>query len=156
MIYRYFTFVNLYLPRAKIRRNEESMNDERTTHRYTIDVANGRGHIYIMNFEHSRMRMNNSIVGIVDLPEEILLTIFNKLNPIDTLYSLLGVNQKLDKVACDIPFTQSLMQCLIVFVLKYSRESIIMWNVLLLKDACCNVCFMLVIISIYASLFWLI
>jgi len=53
------------------------------------------------------MSMNNSIISLVDLPDEMLLTIFNKLNNIDVLYSFVGVNQKLDKVACDINFTRA-------------------------------------------------
>jgi hypothetical protein len=40
--------------------------------------------------------MNNSIVNIVDLPDEILLTIFKKLDNLDVLYSLVGVNTELD------------------------------------------------------------
>ncbi|CAF5218449.1 unnamed protein product, partial [Rotaria magnacalcarata] len=52
--------------------------------------------------------MNNSMIRIVDIPEEMLLAIFEKLNNIDILYSLVGVNQKLDKVACDISFTRTI------------------------------------------------
>ncbi|CAF3439647.1 unnamed protein product [Rotaria socialis] len=52
--------------------------------------------------------MNNSVIRIVDIPEEMLLAIFRKLNNIDILYSLVGVNQKLDKVACDINFTRTI------------------------------------------------
>ncbi|CAF4007103.1 unnamed protein product, partial [Rotaria magnacalcarata] len=52
--------------------------------------------------------MNNSMIRIVDIPEEMLLAIFKKLNNIDILYSLVGVNQKLDKVACDIGFTRTI------------------------------------------------
>jgi hypothetical protein len=47
-------------------------------------------------------------MNILDLPDELLLTIFNKLNSIDVLYSLIGVNQKLDKLAQDITFSRSL------------------------------------------------
>lgn len=36
-----------------------------------------------------------SVMNIVDLPEEILLGIVNKLNRFDALYSLVGVNKKL-------------------------------------------------------------
>ncbi|CAF2648949.1 unnamed protein product [Rotaria sp. Silwood2] len=50
--------------------------------------------------------MDNLNVGILDLPDEILLTIFKKLNNIDLLYSLIGINQKLNKIACDINFTK--------------------------------------------------
>jgi len=47
-------------------------------------------------------------MNILDLPEEILLYIFNKLHNLDVLYSLLGSNRKLDAVACDKIFTQSI------------------------------------------------
>ncbi|CAF2954104.1 unnamed protein product [Rotaria sp. Silwood2] len=53
------------------------------------------------------MNMNNSITNIVDLPDEVLLSIFKKLNNIDMLYSLVGINQKLENVACDITFTRA-------------------------------------------------
>ncbi|CAF3380934.1 unnamed protein product [Rotaria socialis] len=52
--------------------------------------------------------MNNSIVRIVDLPDEILVTILKKLHHFDVLYSLVGVNKKLDNVACDVTFTRSI------------------------------------------------
>lgn len=63
--------------------------------------------------------MNASMVNIVDLPDEILLTIFKKIHHIDVLFSLVGVNQKLDKVACDVDFTQSLN-----LIIKSSNEDI--------------------------------
>jgi hypothetical protein len=47
-------------------------------------------------------------MNILDLPDEILLTIFKKLHDFDVLYSLLGVNKKLDNVACDINFTRAI------------------------------------------------
>ncbi|CAM4850987.1 unnamed protein product, partial [Rotaria magnacalcarata] len=44
--------------------------------------------------------MNQSKVGLLDLPDEILLTILKKLDNIDVLYSLLDVdNQRLDIIA---------------------------------------------------------
>ncbi len=52
--------------------------------------------------------MTDSIVSILDLPNEILFTIFKKLNNVDLLYSLVGIHRKLDNVACDIKFTQAL------------------------------------------------
>jgi hypothetical protein len=52
--------------------------------------------------------MNYSTVKFVDLSDEILLIILTKLNNIDVLYSLIGVNQKFDRLAQDIIFTQSL------------------------------------------------
>jgi hypothetical protein len=52
--------------------------------------------------------MNNLFTGILDLPEEILVNIFNKLHNLDVLYSLIGSNRKLDKIACDRTFVQSI------------------------------------------------
>lgn len=54
------------------------------------------------------MSVSDSMINIVDLPDEMLLTIFNKLRNIDMLYSLVGVNRKLDTVACDINFTRTI------------------------------------------------
>ncbi len=51
--------------------------------------------------------MNHSTLNILDLPVEILLIILNKLSNIDVLYSLIEVNQRLDKLAQNITFTRS-------------------------------------------------
>ena len=50
--------------------------------------------------------MDSLTVSILDLPDEILLIIFKKLDNIDLLYSLIDINQKLDKILCDINFTK--------------------------------------------------
>ncbi len=52
--------------------------------------------------------MNRSSVSIVSLSDEMLLTILMKLNNVDVLYSLIGVNEKLDRLARDINFTRSI------------------------------------------------
>jgi hypothetical protein len=52
--------------------------------------------------------MDSLNVSILHLPGEILLIIFKKLNNIDLLYTLVGINQKLNKVACDINFTKAI------------------------------------------------
>ena len=52
--------------------------------------------------------MDDSTVSILGLCDEMLLYIFNKLNSIDVLYSFIGVNQKLGKLAQDITFTKSI------------------------------------------------
>ncbi|CAF3412730.1 unnamed protein product [Rotaria socialis] len=51
--------------------------------------------------------MNDSTVNILNLCDEILLIIFNKLNKIDVLYALIGANRKLDSFARDTIFTGS-------------------------------------------------
>lgn len=43
----------------------------------------------------------NDHLGVLDLPNEILLTIISKLNMVDVLRSLVGVNQRLDQLVLD-------------------------------------------------------
>jgi hypothetical protein len=52
--------------------------------------------------------MNDSFIQLDDLPDEILLIIFKKLNKISTLYSLLGVNKRLNTIVHDPIFTSYL------------------------------------------------
>ncbi len=52
--------------------------------------------------------MNDSTVDIVSLCDDMLLAIYNKLDNMDVLYSLIGVNRKLDRLARDITFTRCL------------------------------------------------
>ncbi|CAF0953718.1 unnamed protein product [Adineta steineri] len=52
--------------------------------------------------------MNNSTVQLLDLPDEMLIQILNKLNNVDVLYSVLGVNKRLNRLACDPIFTNYL------------------------------------------------
>jgi hypothetical protein len=52
--------------------------------------------------------MNDSAINILALSDEMLLAIFNKLNNIDVLYSLIGVNKKLDRLCQDVTFTRSI------------------------------------------------
>ncbi|CAF4680082.1 unnamed protein product, partial [Rotaria sp. Silwood2] len=52
--------------------------------------------------------MEHSSIQFIDLPDEILLIIFTKLNTIDALNSLLGVNKQLDKIIQDPIFTSHL------------------------------------------------
>jgi hypothetical protein len=52
--------------------------------------------------------MEQSIVEILDLPDEMLLTIANKLRSVDVLYSLVSVNERLDKLVRDTVFTHFL------------------------------------------------
>ncbi|CAF1264653.1 unnamed protein product [Rotaria sordida] len=52
--------------------------------------------------------MINSCIGLNDLPDEILMIIFKKLNNIDILYSFYGANQRLNKIIHDPTFTSCL------------------------------------------------
>ncbi len=54
--------------------------------------------------ELNELDMNISIkkhLNILDLPNEILLIIFNKLNMVDVLYSLVNVTQRFDQLILD-------------------------------------------------------
>src|SRR5438874_930798 len=59
------------------------------------------------------MNMEHSCVQLMDMPDEILLFILTKLTNIEILYSLIGVNKQLDKIASDPIFTShlTLMKC---------------------------------------------
>ncbi|CAF4038362.1 unnamed protein product [Rotaria sordida] len=52
--------------------------------------------------------MEYSCIGLNDLPDEILMIIFKKLNNLDVLYSLQGVNQRLNHIIYDPIFTSRL------------------------------------------------
>ncbi|CAF4820389.1 unnamed protein product [Rotaria sp. Silwood1] len=52
--------------------------------------------------------MINSCIGLNDLPDEILMIIFKKLNNLDILYSFHGVNKRLNKIIQDPIFTSHL------------------------------------------------
>jgi len=43
----------------------------------------------------------NKYLNIIDLPDEIWLIICNKMNIVDVLYSLVDVNQRLDRLVLD-------------------------------------------------------
>ncbi|CAF3672013.1 unnamed protein product [Rotaria sp. Silwood1] len=45
----------------------------------------------------------NNFINILDLPNEILLTIIKKLNMVDVLYSLVDINERLNQLVFD-PF----------------------------------------------------
>ncbi|CAF1370841.1 unnamed protein product [Rotaria sordida] len=59
--------------------------------------------------------LNKNEINILDLPDEMLLSIFNKLNNIDILYSLVDVNQRFDRLVFnslyihDLNFTSNLL-----------------------------------------------
>ena len=52
--------------------------------------------------------MENFFIQLNDLPDEILLIILKKLASTDVLYSLIGVNKRLDTIVRDSIFTRCL------------------------------------------------
>ena len=52
-----------------------------------------------------KINTKRSCVELNDLPDEILLIIFKKLNKLETLYSCQGVNQRLNNIIHDPNFT---------------------------------------------------
>lgn len=59
-----------------------------------------------ISFEKSSMR--SSVAGIMDLPDEIIIKIWNNLNNIDVLCSFIGVNKRFDKLVRDPFYTRSI------------------------------------------------
>ncbi len=54
------------------------------------------------------MNMEDSFIHLDDLPDEILMIIWNKLHEFEVLYSLIGVNKRLDAIVQDPTFTSDL------------------------------------------------
>ncbi|CAF2399966.1 unnamed protein product [Rotaria sp. Silwood2] len=55
-----------------------------------------------------KINKKDSYIKLNDLPDEILLNIFKKLNNVDLLYSFYGVNERLNKILHDRIFTSRL------------------------------------------------
>ncbi len=55
-----------------------------------------------------KMNMKYSCIELNNLPDEILMIIFQKLNNIDVLYSFHGVNQRFNRIIYDPIFTSHL------------------------------------------------
>jgi hypothetical protein len=81
----------------------------------------------------SKLKMNRTHVHLLDLSDQILLTILKKLENIDVLYSLLGINnERLENLAQNTIFTNTLD-----FVLTSSTDHISSINPQIL-DRFCN------------------
>ncbi len=52
--------------------------------------------------------MNHSVVSIMDLPDEMIIKIWNNLNNIDIISSFVGVNKRFDKLVRDPFYTRSI------------------------------------------------
>jgi hypothetical protein len=73
---------------------------------------------------------NNDNLNILDLPDEILLIIFNKLNSIDALYSLVDVNERFDRLVLNSLHIRNLDTTNMVIKSYYDRTFSIENNVL--------------------------
>ncbi|CAF2665784.1 unnamed protein product [Rotaria sp. Silwood2] len=74
---------------------------------------------------------NNNNLNILDLPNEILLIIFNKLNTVDALYSLVDINERFDRLVFDSLHIRNLDTTSMVIKSYYDRNFSIDKNVLL-------------------------
>ncbi|CAF3932065.1 unnamed protein product [Rotaria sordida] len=83
-----------------------------------------------------KLNMNQSNVGLLDLPTEILLVILKNLTNVDILYSLLNVdNQRLDIIVQGNIFTNTLD-----FVLKtLTDDNIFLFNDSIIDRFCTNI-----------------
>ena len=71
-------------------------------------------YILLLNFDElwtrsTEMDIKHSRVGLNDLPDELLLIIFQKLNNIQVLYSLMDVNERLSQTVSDPILTSYLI-----------------------------------------------
>jgi hypothetical protein len=64
---------------------------------------------------------NTNNVNILDLPDEILLSIFNKLNGIDAFYSLVDVNKRFDRLVLNSLRIRTLNMTKMVIKSYYDR-----------------------------------
>jgi hypothetical protein len=64
---------------------------------------------------YTQTNMKDLLVQLDDLPDEILMYIFKKLYNDEVLYSLMGVNQRLNRIVHDTIFTRNL--CLLEYCL---------------------------------------
>ena len=53
-------------------------------------------------------RMDSQAVQLLDLPDELLLIILKKLDAIDVLYLLFGLNKRLNKIVLTVAHTSQL------------------------------------------------
>jgi hypothetical protein len=83
-----------------------------------IVLINDIGQLKSMNIAHiyslrkvdvcRQTNMTDLLIQLDDLPDEILMYIFKKLYNDEVLYSLMGVNQRLDRIVHDTIFTRRL------------------------------------------------
>ncbi len=111
--------------------------------------------------------MEYCCIGMNDLPDEILLDIFKNLNNLEVLYSLTGVNKRLNKIVHDPNFTScsTLFQRVLdefIYPLpdpildRFYLKFIIKSNGLILNQHLWNVFFLLQIILIYTDLVYMV
>jgi hypothetical protein len=93
-------------------------------------------HVYVFSEKVLvEINMNQSTVTLPDLPTEILHIVLKKLNNMDVLYSLLGVdNQRLDTIVLDKTFTKSLN-----FVLTTTTDDLLPISGLMLDRFCADI-----------------
>jgi hypothetical protein len=53
-------------------------------------------------------KMKHSVIQLIDLPNEFLVMILQRLNDVELLYCLLGINRRLDRIISDPVFTKYL------------------------------------------------
>jgi hypothetical protein len=71
--------------------------------------------------------MDYSFIKLTDLPDEILMIIFKKLYNFEVLYSLIDINDRLNKIALDSIFTSDLtliqyVHYLIQYLIVYAHK----------------------------------
>lgn len=55
-----------------------------------------------------KLNLNYSMASLEDLPDELLIMIWNKMNNLDVLFSFMGINKRFDKLVHDMNYTHSI------------------------------------------------
>jgi hypothetical protein len=71
-------------------------------------------YIYSWKNGYVQTNMEHLFIQLDDLPDEILIHVFKKLHNVQVLYSLMGVNQRLNRIVHDTIFTCDL--CLLEYL----------------------------------------
>jgi hypothetical protein len=93
-----------------------------------------------------KINMEYSDVGLNDLPDEILMIIFQKLTNVEVLYSLMGVNERLNKIVSDPVFTNCLN-----FIKRMSHDFVDLFCCDIMLDRFCSQ----ILPEIYDKIKWL-
>ena len=78
--------------------------------------------------------MQPAVVELLNLPDEIMIIVLKNLNNIDMLYSLVGLNSRLDRVVCDPIFTHSP-----ALVTESSIEGVSSLSIAVVDRFCCEI-----------------
>jgi len=76
----------------------------------------------MLSIQEAMSQSNN--IHLPDLPDELIMAIFNKLEPADLLWSIMDVNKQLDKISCHRHFTTKMIDSVRIYYLEFDTISL--------------------------------